>query len=124
MENAAPSSASVGLIVLVPEVASARTVRFTLDELFRHAEAAVIGEVQGVVTSNGSRFADIHVHEVLKGEADPVIRVIAESTWRLDASEGLEPGSRIVLFLGKRRRPRYRSIVGICPSSAARTYAA
>jgi hypothetical protein len=90
------------LIVFVPEVASARTVRFTLDELFRHAEAAVIGEVHGVVCSAGRRFADIHVHEVLKGEAEPVIRVIAESAWRVDASEDLEPGARIVLFLGKR----------------------
>ncbi|MEZ0311162.1 MAG: hypothetical protein ACAI38_05285 [Myxococcota bacterium] len=110
MENAAPSNASVGLIVLVPEVASARTVRFTLDELFRHAEAAVIGEVHGVVNSSGGRFADIHVHEVLKGEADPVIRVIAESAWRLDASDVLEAGSRIVLFLGKREAQPHRAL--------------
>ncbi len=110
VENATHAGASVGLILLVPEVASARTVRFTLDELYRHAEAAVIGEVQGVVMSEGRRFADIQVHEVLKGDVDPVIRVIAESAWRLDAGSGLEPGSRIVFFLGRRETDPARAL--------------
>jgi hypothetical protein len=102
LDNATEHAASVGLIVLVPEVTSARTVKFTLDELYRHAEAAVVGEVHGVVSAAGHRYADIQVHEVLKGEAEPVIRVIAESTWRCDASDALEPGTRVLLFLGRR----------------------
>ena len=103
--NATHDAASVGLIVLVPEVASAKTVRFTLDELYRHAEAAVLGEVYGVVSAGGHRYADIHVREVLKGDADPIIRVIAGSQWR-DASDTLEAGMRVVLFLGKRDTAR------------------
>lgn len=97
--------ASVGLIVLVPEVSSAKTVQFTLDELYRHAAAAVIGEVYGVISAGGNRYADIHVRDVLKGDADPIIRVIAESQWR-DASSTLEAGMRVLLFLGKRDAAR------------------
>ncbi len=52
---------AVGLIVLVPGLASARGVSVTLDELYKHAEAVVIGEVAGVVVVNGHRYADIQV---------------------------------------------------------------
>ncbi len=115
MNDTTPHAASVGLIVLVPEVATAKTVRFTLDELYRLAEAAVIGEVHGVIAVGGHRYADIHVHEVIKGDVDPIIRVIGESSWRA-ADDNLLPGARVLLFLGKREATRATAL----PLSATR----
>ncbi len=100
------TASSVGLIVLVPGLASARGVSVTLDELYKHAEAVVIGEVAGVVIVNGHRYADIQVERILKGEVEPTVRVIAESTWRCDVSNAVQAGARVVLFLGK-RDPKY-----------------
>ncbi len=100
------TGSSVGLIVLVPGLTSAKSVSVTLDELYKHAEAVVIGEVAGVVIVNGHRYADIQVEQVLKGEVEPTVRVIAESTWRCDVSNAVQAGARVVLFLGK-RDPRY-----------------
>lgn len=105
LNNTTPLDASVGLIVLVPEVATAKTVRFTLDELYRLADAAVVGEVHGVITVGCHRYADIHVHEVIKGDADPIIRVIGESSWRT-THDNLLPGDKVLLFLGKREVTR------------------
>jgi hypothetical protein len=100
------SSSAVGLIVLVPGLSSTKGVSITLDELYKHAQAVVIGEVAGVVEVNGHRYADIQVEQILKGAVEATVRVIAESTWRCDVSDAVQGGARVVLFLGK-RDPRF-----------------
>ena len=100
------TGSAVGLIVLVPGLASTRGVSVTLDELYKHAEGVVIGQVAGVVVVNEHRYADIQVERILKGAFEPTVRVIAESTWRCDVSNAVQAGARVVLFLGK-RDPKY-----------------
>lgn len=93
---------TAGLIVLVPGLPSARGVSVTLDELYKHSEAVVIGEVAGVVIVNGHRYADIQVERIIKGAVEHTVRVVAESTWRCDVSNAVQAGARVVLFVGKR----------------------
>jgi hypothetical protein len=101
MVNTMDAANTVGLVALVPGLASATRVRSTLDTLCRQAEAVVLGEVHGVAIHGEHRYADISVARVVKGDEGQLQHVIAEATWRCAVSDAVRPGSRVVLFLGK-----------------------